>query len=141
MSRLVVDCSVTAAWLFEDEASPYAEAVLDALAADHEALAPAIWLLEVSNVMLVGERRARLTEVQSIAFWVTLKAMPISIDEREPKATTERIIALGRAHALSAYDAAYLELALSSAVPIASLDDKLTSAARASGIAVWQSNS
>lgn len=61
MSPLVLDCSVTAAWLFEDEVSPYAEAVLDGLAADCQALAPFIWPLEVSNVFLAAERRGRIT--------------------------------------------------------------------------------
>ena len=134
----MLDCSVTAAWLFEDEASPYAEAVLDALAADHEALAPLIWPLEVGNVFLVGERRGRITQAQSTAFWETLKAMPITVDARAPLASSDGIIALGREHGLSAYDAAYLELAVRNSAPIATLDDKLVSAAHASGAGLWR---
>jgi predicted nucleic acid-binding protein len=134
----VLDCSITATWLFEDEVSPYAEAVLDALAGDHEALAPFIWPLEVSNVLLVGERRGRITEAQSTAFWEALKTMPITVDERPPMMSSHAIIALGREHELSAYDAAYLELAVRNAAPIATLDDKLTDAARTSGAGLWQ---
>ena len=140
MSRFVLDCSVTAAWLFEDEASPYAEAVLDRLAADHRALAPFIWPLEVSNVRLVGERRGRITEAQSTAFWETLKAMPIVVDDRAPMTSSDGIIALGREHRLSAYDAAYLELAVRNAAPIATLDDELAGAAHASGAGIWQAH-
>ena len=123
MSRLVLDCSVTAAWLFEDEVSPYAEAVLHRLAAGHQALAPFIWPLEVSNVFLVGERRGRVTEAQTTAFWETLKAIPIAVDDRAPMTSSDGILALGREHGLSAYDAAYLELAVRNAVPIATLDE------------------
>jgi hypothetical protein len=63
-------------WLFEDETSVYAEAVLDALAVDHEALAPSIWSLGVSNVLLVGERRGRITPAQSTAFWESRTGAP-----------------------------------------------------------------
>ncbi len=138
MNRLVLDCSITAAWLFEDEASPYAEAVLDGLAASHEAIAPCIWPLEVSNLLLIGERRRRITAAQSTAFWETLKAMPIAVDDRAPMTSSGAIIALSRELGLSAYDAAYLELAVRNAALIATLDDKLAAAAHASGAGIWQ---
>lgn len=137
MSRFVLDCSVTAAWLFEDEVSPYAEAVLDRLAAGARALTPFIWPLEVGNVLLVGERRGRVTETQTTAFWEILKAIPVAVDDRAPMASADGIIALGREHGLSAYDAAYLELAVRNAVPIATLDNRLADAAKASGAGVW----
>ena len=138
MSELVLDCSVTAAWLFEDEVSPYAEAVLDGLATDLKALAPFIWPLEVINVLLVGERRGRINEAQSTAFWETLRLMPIAVDDRAPMMASDAIMALGRAHDLSAYDAAYLELAIRTVAPIATLDDRLARAANASGTGAWQ---
>jgi len=137
LSNLVLDCSVTGAWLFEDETSAYAEAVLDILASGHRALAPSIWTLEVSNVLLAGERRGRVTETQSTAFWETLKALPIEVDDRTPMTSLGEIIALGREHSLSSYDAAYLELAVRNAVPVATLDYKLADAARASGAGLW----
>lgn len=137
MSRLVLDCSVTGAWLFEDETSAYAEAVLDKLASGHQALAPSIWALEVSNMLLVGERRGRVTETQSTAFWETLKALPILVDDRAPMTSLGGVIALGREHGLSSYDAAYLELAVRNAVPLATLDNKLADAAKASGAGLW----
>jgi predicted nucleic acid-binding protein len=138
VSELVLDCSVTAVWLFEDETSPYAEAILDELAFGREALAPFVWPLEVSNVLLVGERRGRIAETQSAAFWETLKALPISVDERAPMTSSDAILALGREHGLSSYDAAYLELAVRNSIPIATLDERLANAAQASGTGVWQ---
>ena len=63
---------------------------------------PIIWPLEVSNVFLAGERRERITEAQSTAFWETLRSMPITVDERAPMTSLDGIIALGRGHGLSA---------------------------------------
>src|SRR6185312_10896762 len=53
---LVIDCSVTMAWYFKDEATPYTNAVRAALAIERAAV-PALWPLEVANVLLMGERR------------------------------------------------------------------------------------
>ncbi|HEY5230790.1 MAG TPA: type II toxin-antitoxin system VapC family toxin, partial [Galbitalea sp.] len=60
----VIDTSLAMAWCFEDEATPPTEAVLDRLRED-QAVVPAIWPLEIANVLLVAERRGRLTEAQA----------------------------------------------------------------------------
>jgi hypothetical protein len=57
----VLDCSVTLAWFFKDEADPYAKAVRKALI-DVGAVVPALWPLEVPNVLVLGERRRRCAE-------------------------------------------------------------------------------
>ncbi|MGI9302103.1 MAG: type II toxin-antitoxin system VapC family toxin [Gammaproteobacteria bacterium] len=134
---MVLDCSVTAAWLFEDETSALAEAVLEQLGDGWAARVPPVWVLEVCNVLLVGERRGRLTKARSTVFWETLRALPIAVDERASMATAPAVVALGREHQLSAYDAAYLELAVREAVPVATLDQRLAAAAQASGAGVW----
>ncbi len=51
----VLDCSATMAWFFEDEATQYTQALLDELANDEIAVVPSLWLLEVTNILLVGE--------------------------------------------------------------------------------------
>jgi hypothetical protein len=53
-ARFVVDNSVVMSWCFEDEGNGYAEAVLESLE-DREAFVPAIWPLEVENILLVAE--------------------------------------------------------------------------------------
>lgn len=129
----VVDASVTLAWWFEDEATPQTEAILDRLS-DDTAVVPALWELEVSNVLLSGERRGRLTESQSARFVALLAQMPILVDTAS--VDMGAVLAAGRHHALAAYDAAYLVLAQREGVPLATLDSKLRAAAQAVGVAV-----
>lgn len=127
----VVDASVTLAWCFEDEASPQTEAILDLLS-DDTAVVPSLWELEVSNVLLFGERRRRLTESQTARFVALLGQLPILVDSAS--VDMQAVLAVGRHHALTAYDAAYLVLAEREGVPLATLDVRLRNAARAVGV-------
>lgn len=137
MSLLVLDCSVTMAWCFEDETSAFTETVLDAVVAGG-AVVPGLWPLEVVNVLLVGERKKRLAEVQATQFLDRLLSLPVEI-EGSPRADTwPRLHALGRVHGLSAYDAAYLELAARRGLPLATCDGALRKAARAAGLALFE---
>ncbi len=128
---MVVDTSVTMAWCFDDEASHETDAVLDRLQQD-EAFVPAVWQLEVTNVLLVAERRGRMTEAQATRFLDLLLRLPIRIDASQTDVTA--VLATGRRHGLSAHDAAYLLLAERLGVPLATLDNKLVSAGRAAGV-------
>lgn len=127
----VVDASITLAWCFEDEASPQTEAILDLLS-DDTAVVPSLWELEVSNVLLLGERHRRLTESQTARFVALLGQLPILVDSAN--VNMEAVLAVGRHHALTAYDAAYLVLAEREGVPLATLDTNLRNAARAVGV-------
>ena len=60
----VLDCSVTMAWCFDDEATPHTDGIRDSLAIVG-AVVPSIWPLEVANATIVGERRKRLDEARS----------------------------------------------------------------------------
>lgn len=135
MNRFVTDSSVTMAWCFEDEASAYADAILDRLVVE-EAVVPALWPLEVANVLLVGERRARLTAADSARFLALLASLPITTDDETPQRALREILSLGREQRLSAYDAAYLELAMRLGIPLATQDDRLREAANHLGVAV-----
>lgn len=137
MTRLVLDCSMTMAWCFEDEAHPRADAVLASLA-DGEALVPSLWPLEVANVLAICERRERITAARSAQFLGMIGNLPITVDEQTARHALDKTLALARTLRLSAYDAAYLELALRAACPLASLDAPLNEAAAALGIAVFR---
>ena len=128
---LVIDASVTMAWCFEDEATPASERVLDRLAQEQAAV-PAIWPLEIANVLLVAERRKRLSEAQVRRFLDLLTQLPIEIDDTPTDADT--VVAVGRRHGLSAYDASYLVLAERRGLALATLDDRLAAAARDAGV-------
>ena len=126
----VVDTSVTMAWCFEDEATGATEALLDRLASEG-AVAPGLWRLEVSNVLVVAERRGRITEAQSSHFVALLERLPIRL--LDPGSFAE-LLAIGRRHNLSAYDAAYLALAERTGSPLATLDRGLADACGAAGV-------
>jgi predicted nucleic acid-binding protein len=127
----VLDASVTMAWCFEDETTPETDAVLDRLAGD-PAVVPSLWEYEVANVLLVGARRGRLSEFQTVRFVSLLAKLPINVDLVPPEITT--LLAAGRRHQLSAYDAAYLLLAERDGIPLATCDEKLDAAARDAGV-------
>ena len=129
----VLDCSITLAWYFKDEADPYADAVQDSLTT-REAIVPSLWPFEVANALLVGERRQRATEAQTTTWLSLLRTLPIRIDHESTARTWTDTLHLARSQNLTAYDAAYLELALRQNASLATLDGKLKAAAAKVGI-------
>ncbi len=136
MKQLVIDCSVTMAWCFEDEGSELADKVLDHLA-DTEAWVPSLWAFEVSNVLLVAERCGRLSPADSIRFVALLSDLPILIDDSAHERALGSVLSTGRELGLSAYDATYLELAMRLGGVMATGDERLQAACRKSGIPVF----
>jgi len=130
---IVIDASVTMAWCFEDEATSGAEAVLDRLA-DEGVIVPVLWRLEVANVLLVAERRRRISEAQASRFVDVLSRLPVDVDPTPPDVAA--VLDLARRHALSSYDSAYLALAERLGLPLATIDVRLATAARAAGVPV-----
>ena len=130
----VLDASVTLAWCFEDQATEFADDVLDRLRKG-DVIVPTLWQLDVANVLLVAERRNRLTEAESARFIELLAHLPIHADI--DAVDVNDLLAVGRRHGLGAYDATYLSLAERRGVPLATLDEKLASAGRSAGVTVW----
>ncbi len=134
----VVDASVSAAWLLPDEATPATEWALHATA-KQPVWVPALWLLEMGNLLLRAQRRRRITGTQRAALASAAAALRLQVD-REPVAITT-IDELASRFDLSAYDAAYLELALRRGLPLATQDEALRRAMAGAGVsaAVLQS--
>ena len=95
-------------------------------------MVPALWELEVSNVLLLAERRGRITENNSARFVALLGQLPILVDTAG--ADMNSVLACGRRHQLTAYDATYLVLAQREGVPLATMDTRMQAAARAAGV-------
>ncbi|MFZ0803906.1 MAG: type II toxin-antitoxin system VapC family toxin [Terriglobales bacterium] len=131
---LVLDASVPLAWCFEDESASLPERVLDVLETGTEMLTPSIWPLEVANALLIAERRKRITNAQATAFLQRISKLPILIEPISPNRAFEHILQVARQYQLTEYDAAYVELALRQALPLATLDSKLRRAAQSAGI-------
>jgi predicted nucleic acid-binding protein len=123
----VLDASVVANWCFPNEFHPTAEAAFRLIARE-TALVPALLWFELRNVLLIGERRNRLSESQTARFLRYVGELPIEVD-RDPDDSF--VLGLARTHRLSVYDAVYLELAQRKALPLATLDGALIKAAGA----------
>jgi predicted nucleic acid-binding protein len=137
LNRFVLDNSVVMAWYFEDEANDYTAEILQSLA-EGDALVPAIWPLEVANVLLVGERGGRSTEARTSRFIALLDALPIRVDAATSQHALSGVLTLAREQRLSAYDAAYLDLAMREGVSLATQDKALRRAAEACGVGLFR---
>ena len=137
MSRLVLDASTVLTWCFPDEEAQKAWEISELIAAGERIAVPAFWRHEILNSLLMGERRKRLTVELTQAFLEDLDRLPVDMDEMATSAfvfdTTQ---ALCRKHGLTAYDAAYLELAIRDGFSLATVDKALKRAAVGEGVSV-----
>jgi predicted nucleic acid-binding protein len=125
----VIDASVVVAWALQ-EVHPTAALALARIEND-QALAPALWWFEVRNGLIVNERRGRIPEARTLEFLQELKEIAVAVDVAPLE---DQVLTLTRRHGLTVYDAAYLELALRAALPLATLDMALVRAARTEGV-------
>jgi predicted nucleic acid-binding protein len=114
VTGVVVDASVALAWV------------------------PALWALEIANGLMVGERRKRLQQADISRFLALLQGLTIVQDERSVTEMMTAVVPLAREHKLSAYDAAYLDVAIREDAPPATLDSGLRKAAKAAGVRTYQ---
>lgn len=137
MSRIVLDASTVLTWCFPDEEAQKAQEISELIAGGDRVAVPAFWRHEVLNALLVGERRRRLTFELTQAFIADLDRLPVDADNRATSVivfgTTQ---ALCRKHGLTAYDAAYLEIAMRENCALATVDEDLRRAAVAEGVQV-----
>ena len=133
MIGFVLDASVTMAWCFEDEATPETWSVLDRLASEG-AIVPALWPLEVGNILTQAERRQRTTAARISQFIEQLATLPIRVDDETAAHALSETLSLARSDKLTTYDAAYLELTMRRALPLATKDEALRDAAGRNGV-------
>lgn len=131
--------SVVLAWCFEEHYTPQALMVLRRLK-DDGLLVPSLWWYELENGLLLGERRGRRKTEESVAFLKLIHALPIHTDDAPQHLISEQIITLGRRHQLTAYDAAYLELAVRTQASLATFDHALRNGATRCGLKIIPAN-
>jgi len=129
----VLDASVTLAWCFVDESSEMADRVLAQLEGE-EAIAPAIWPLEVANGLRTAERRGRLDLADLVQVRELLTALPVEVEGVPLDAALGEVSELARQLDLTAYDASYLALAARRGLPLATADDRLRRACAQAGV-------
>lgn len=136
MSAVVLNSSIALTWCFEDEASPETDALFDRVSNDG-AFVPALWHLELSNVLLQAEKRGRITAADVATRLQLIADLPISVDQETAARAWREILMLARTERLTTYDATYLELAVRRGLPLLTRDHELGAAARRLGTAVF----
>lgn len=130
---LVIDCSVIGAWLLPDENTPF---TVEALVEASDVIVPSLFYTEVLNVLTTAYRRKRIDAQTKEAALRQLMRLPVTIDEPSyHKNVLPHISALAEKHTLSAYDAAYLEVAIRRRTQLMTSDKSLYKAAQAEGVA------
>jgi len=139
LTKFVLDASVALAWLVDKPVSPYAIHVRETLDAGARGLVPALWQLEMVNGLVVATRRKDLsTEDADKGLGFIEQLLVYSIESDANPISVRRVFATARAHQLSAYDTAYLDLAQQEGLPLATLDQRLRAAAKAAGVELLQ---
>jgi predicted nucleic acid-binding protein len=126
------------AWCFEDQSTPYTDAVLQAVIDGAAIVVPAIWKLEVVNTLVVAERRKNVTPAKSAVFLRDLQKFTITVDLEGLDWAFSTVLDQARLYQRSAYDASYLELAKRRGLPLATRDRPLEKAAQELGISLFQ---
>jgi len=138
VSRFVLHASVVLTWCFPDENAPLAEHVADMFKHRDTAIVPSFWSHEVLNALLVGEKRKRISRELVRSFLDDLAKLPIVLAQFPATIVFDRVQHFSRLHGLTAYDAAYLDLAADSGFPLATLDEDLMRACKKARIRLVQ---
>jgi predicted nucleic acid-binding protein len=132
---LILDCSVTLAFLLDDERSGAIEKLFEKVAYGG-AVVPSLWHLEVANSLNAAVRRRRITDEFRDQALADLSVFEISVDTETHLQAWQSTANLAASSGLTVYDAAYLELAQRKRLALATLDQPLARAASAFGVVV-----
>jgi predicted nucleic acid-binding protein len=135
LSSFVLDASVALRWFLDNPLPSYAKRVREIVLKGQRAVVPALWHLEMSNGLAVAERRSILTGADVERALLNIEQLLArAIDTDSALISVRQSLSTARAFQLSAYDAVYLDLARREKLPLASLDERLRSAARPAGV-------
>jgi predicted nucleic acid-binding protein len=138
VKEFVLDASIVLAWCFPDESSDLARQVAELFKQGDTAIVPSFWPHEVLNALLAGEKRKRISAALVQTFLSDLCALPIEPGQVPSSIVFNRIQSLSREHALTAYDAAYLQIAMERRAPLATLDEPLVKACKGANLELVQ---
>ena len=136
MRRFVFDASIVLGWMLDRPVLPRAALARRLITAGDIPVVPALWRYEVSNAIVISERRGRLTSGQLKSVTLDVEEFSDAVELEPELVQAGTLIELARRTNLTVYDASYLELALRRRLPLATLDDKLREAARRVGVAI-----
>lgn len=134
--NFVIDTSIIIAHLLDDEESAIADAVIASLH-QYKPIAPSFLSLEISNILLVAEKRCRIHSAKRPQLIEIINGFEITEEVYSQERVFSRVLPMAACHGLTAYDAAYLELATRLSIPLATLDKKLRAAAQVQGVSIF----
>jgi predicted nucleic acid-binding protein len=134
MEPFVLDASVSLAWCFDDEANHYTEELLDWCDAGTDVYVPSIWAFELTNILVQAHRKGRVAQERVDQFIGEILRFAIHVEPLSTEQTVSQVRQLSENYRLTAYDAAYLAVALNRGLPLASQDSDLKAAAIAAGV-------
>jgi predicted nucleic acid-binding protein len=137
----VVDASIALSWVFADEANEVSSQLRRNLGEGDKAVVPPLWYWEIANVLLSAERNKRITSADAHHHLKLLSTFPIDSDPLSASEAWRTTHHLARAHKLTSYDAAYLELAIRRGLPLATFDVALRLAASRENVELLPSKS
>ncbi len=126
------------ATFLSDENSKLADQFFSKLQNENKAIVPSLWLYEINNVVLVATRRKRISEENVSTIFKSLESFPIEVDISFSPSIMRNIYELGKKHALSVYDSAYLELCIRKKAGLGSLDEKLIQSAKREKVKIFK---
>ncbi len=132
MIGYVIDASVMGPLMIDDEAETLLPE-LSPILASGQAIVPQHWHLEVANIARMAVRKKRLTEANLVEVFKSLSMLPVAVDDRTTRMAWARTLQLASRHDLTAYDAAYLELAIRDGLILLTGDKALIRAAGREG--------
>jgi len=135
----VLDASVALLWLVPETnlaSVDYAAVTLKALK-ESQAVVPSLFALEAANVVAKVESKGVVTEAESQRFIALIGRLNLVTDQATATHALGDTLNLARRYKLSAYDAAYLELAQRTGLPLATLDGNLAKAATIAGVPIF----
>jgi predicted nucleic acid-binding protein len=134
MASFVLDTSIAIKWFLEDESDrAYSLAILKAITDDYRPAVPWLWYYEIANVIIIQVRRKRIAFEDALVYLNIIDEMAIDVDPAD-SFTILQLVQLARAHELTCYDAAFLELAMRLRLPLATSDQALIRAAAGAGV-------
>jgi predicted nucleic acid-binding protein len=138
LNRFVLHASVGLAWFLDSPVPPLATRAWQALERNARAIVPQPWLWEMANGFVTAERLGALSRSSIDASFSDLEIVLISsVDFADGPTSIRQAFSGASASRLTAYDAAYLELARREHLPLATLDRELIRAAAKAGVALF----
>ncbi len=133
--HFVLDASIALSWCFSDEGTPKTINLLEKLETG-SAMVPSIWFLEISNILVMAEKRKRISYGKIMEFFSLIEVLDIQVDSYSVDMSYKAIFSIAHKENLTSYDAAYVELAVRNGLPLAGKDIALLKAAKKQGVKI-----